>query len=161
VGPFALESFDVINKIMAASILIIGPAGRLRDGLRTILHTFPGIGEIVAADDFKSGYEQAAKNHPSIVIIDADDSLEDECVFLKQLLSRHDHARCLLIANTMRQAARARRVGADAVLLRGFSTSTLYLTLVDLNVIPESGFAGSQAKLNQQRVTAVQLAQRN
>ncbi len=145
---------------MAASVLIIGPAGRLRDGLRTILHTFPGIGEIAAADDFKSGHEQAAKNHPSIVIIDADDSLEDECVLLKQLLSGHDHAPCLLIANTIRQAARARRVGADAILLRGFSTNTLYLTLVDLDVIPEGGYAGRQAKLNQQQVTVVQLAQR-
>ena len=145
---------------MVASVLIIGPAGRLRDGLHTILRTFPGIGEIIAADDFKSGYKQAAKNHPSIVIVDADDSLEDDCVLLKQLLSRYDHARCLLIANSMRQAARGSRVGADAILLRGFSTNTLYLTLVDLAVIPESGFAGRQAKLNQQRVTAVQLAQR-
>ena len=145
---------------MIASVLIIGPAGRLRDSLRTILHTFPGIGEVFAADDFKSGYKQAAKNHPSIVIIDADNSLEDECVLLKQLLSRHDHARCLLIANTIRQAARARRVGADAILLRGFSTESLYLTLVDLAVIPEGDFAGRQARLNQQRVTAVQLAQK-
>ncbi len=145
---------------MAASVLIIGPAGRLRDGLRTILHTFPGIGEVFAADDFKSGYKQAAKNHPSIIIVDSDDSLEDECVILKQLLSRYDQARCLLIANTMRQAARARRVGADAILLRGFSTNTLYLTLVDLAVIPEGGVANMEAKLNQQRVTAVQLAQR-
>ena len=146
---------------MAASVLIIGPAGRLRDGLCTILHTFPGMGEIAVADDFKSGNEQAAKNHPSIVIVDADDSLEDEYVLLKQLLSRYDHARCLLIANTMRQGDRARQVGADAILLRGFSTNTLYLALVDLDVIPESGFAGRQAKLNQQQVTAVQLAQRN
>ena len=145
---------------MAASVLIIGPAGRLRDGLRTILHTFPGIGEIIAAEDFTSGYEQAVKIRPCIVIVDADDSLEDECVLLKQLLSRYDHARCLLIANTMRQAARARRVGADAVLLRGFSTNNLYLILVDLDVIPESDFASKQARLNKQRVTAVQLAQR-
>ena len=65
---------------MAASVHIIGPAGRLRDGLRIILQTFSGIGEVFVADDFMLGYEQVAGNRPAVVIVDADDSLEDECI---------------------------------------------------------------------------------
>ncbi len=146
---------------MAASVLIIGPAGRLRDGLRIILQTFSGIGELFVADDFMLGYEQVARNHPSVVIVDADDSLEDECILLRQMLSRYEQAHCLVIANTLRQAARAKQFGADAILLRGFSTGTLYQTLVDLNVIPESEFAGLPANLSQQRVKVVRLEQKS
>lgn len=146
---------------MAASVLIIGPVGRLRDGLRAILRSFPGISEVFSVEDFSSGFGQVAENRPSIIIVDADDSFEDDCILLKQLHSRHERILCLLIANSMQQAASAKQAGVDAVLLCGFSTSTLYQTLVDLKVIPESVFSGEPVRLNQQQETAVQLAQRH
>ncbi len=74
---------------MAISLLIIGQAGRLRDGLSTILRSFSGIEKILTADDFKSGSKLMEMHQPSVVIIDADESLLGDCIFLKKLLSQY------------------------------------------------------------------------
>ena len=130
-------------------------------GLRTILRTFPAVTDIFVANDFESGYDLAANKRPSAIIIDGNEHLENDCHQLKQLLSRFELGRCVAIANTMKQAVQAQQVGADAVLLQGFSTSTLYQTLISLSVIPETGNINEETSSSQQTATAVPLSQRN
>lgn len=145
---------------MAISLLIIGQAGRLRDGLSTILRSFSGFEKILTADDFKSGSKLMAKHQPSVVIIDADESLLGDCIFLKKLLSQYRQIRCLVIANTFDQAAQVKQLGADAVLLRGFSAGALQQVLAALAAIPDKNLAARRLDLSRQPVRAFRLSQK-
>lgn len=146
---------------MSTSVLIIGPPGRLRDGLRSILRLFSGISEITTADKFEPGYESTVREQPSVVILESSESLENDCFMLKKLLSNSGQSRCLVIVNTIQKAVQASKLGADAVLLQGFSTNTLYQTLVSLNVIPETGMADKPAASNRQKAAASPLSQKS
>jgi len=146
---------------MDALILIIGPAGRLREGLCAVLRTFAGIADLVTTDNFDSGYELAVRHQPSLVIVDVNDPLDGECIFLKRILSSNEQGRCLVIARAMDQAVQAKHAGADAILLHGFSTRTLNQTLVSLGVIHESGSSKNPTTSSRQQVTAFPLSQRN
>ncbi len=146
---------------MTASVLIIGHAGRLLDGLFTILRSLPGIGEIFTANDFEAGYVLVVRQQPSLVVVDADESFMGDCVFLKKLLSQYRQTRCLVIVNTFDQAAQAKQMGADAVLLRGFSTSALHQVLAALAVIPEKKSGTRPLDLSRQQVRAFRLSQKN
>ena len=144
---------------MTATVLIIGRAGRLRDGLCTILRTFPGITEVIPVDDFESAYDQLNFENPSAVIIDGDKRLENECLILKRMLFAYSQTRYIVIANTLQQRTMAQIMGVDAVLLRGCSTSTLYTTLVSLAIISDSGYIGETSGMNQLQITAVPTLQ--
>jgi len=145
---------------MAAKLLIIGRAGRLRDGLSTILRTFPGVTEVTAVDDFESALDQFEFGYPSAVIVDGDERLENECLLLKRMLFTYTKTRCIVIANTLQQRNTARKMGANAVLPRGFSTSDLYRTLLSLALIPNSGYIGQTPGMIQSQTTAVLNLQR-
>jgi DNA-binding NarL/FixJ family response regulator len=145
---------------MAALILIIGPEGRLREGLCIVLRTFPGIADLILTDSLDSGCELVVRHKPSLVIVDADDKLEEECQSLKRVLASYAASRCLVIAKSLAQAAKAKEAGADAILLQGFSTNTLYQTLVSLEVIPESRSTRDPAMIKKRQVLPFQPAQK-
>jgi hypothetical protein len=145
---------------MTATVLIIGRVGRLRDGLCTILRTFPGIMQVRAVDGFESAFEQLAFEFSSVVIVDGDERLENACPFLKRMFSTYSETRYIVIANTLHQRAMTQELGADAVLLRGFSTSALYGTLVSLAIIPDSGYIGGRRGMNPSQTTAVLTLQK-
>jgi DNA-binding NarL/FixJ family response regulator len=117
---------------MSSSILVIGPADHLRTGLCTILANFPRVGQIVTADKFEQGLEAALLHQPALIIVDGGAQREFSCRSLPRLLGGYGRGRCIVIANGMEQAAAARAAGADAVLLNGFSTSTLRETVESL-----------------------------
>lgn len=145
---------------MIIKVLIIGQAGRLRDGLGTVLRTFPGVADVLAVDSIDSALERLALEYPSVVIVDGDDRLENDCLLLSQMLSTHTEPRYIAITNTLRHRATAQKAGVDAVLLRGFSTTTLYNTFVSLGIIPDSGYIGVPSALNQPQTTTGPILQR-
>jgi DNA-binding NarL/FixJ family response regulator len=138
----ACSAFEHTLMSMTLSFLIIGSPGRLRDALRTFLYTLAPTTEIETADDFESGYAAAAKKQPSVVIIDGRELLDSDCRLLKQLLSRRKSSRCLIIADTLQRASRARQAGADGVILQGFTIQTLHQTLQSLIALPHDGDNG-------------------
>ena len=140
---------------MATSILIIGDKGRLRDGLSTILLAFMGIDKVDAITCLESALERITDNYPSLVIVDGFGSVEDKCGILKRLLIHHGHKPCIVIANTLEQQLQAHNARADAVLMQGFSTTTLYETLIDLSIITDRKSDQKMRVAKPRSVTAV------
>ncbi len=114
---------------MIASILILGDEGRLRDGFRAVLLASNSVNEVHTVANFNDAQELITDKHPSLIILDGSDSIEDRCRDLKNLLHTHGHRPCIVIAKTLKQRLYAQKAGADAVLLQGFSTTKLYDTL--------------------------------
>lgn len=143
------------------SFLIIGPAGRFRDALQTILLAIVDAAQIYTASDFNTGYALAVRRQPSVVIVDGGQYLDSDCQLFKLLLSRSHHSRCIVIANTMQMAVSAQQSGADAVLLQGFTLNTLRDTLFSLNVLPHTGTVDRLPASISQQPTAVPLPQKS
>ena len=119
---------------MALSVLIIGPPGRLRDALCAVLRSFPNIRAISTADNVELGTELAAQKRPSLLIFDENTPFESNRLLLGDHARHAGHYPVLVIAKARKQALQARRRGADAVLISGFSTDSLFQTLLDLDM---------------------------
>ena len=120
---------------MVATILIIGNQGRLRDGLRTILLSLHGIDEVSAVSDFETAVGLITQNFPTAIIVDSSELLNYKCAILKDFLRQNGYKPCIVIAYNHDQWLQAQKTGADAVLMQGFSTTTLQKTLIDLTVL--------------------------
>jgi len=117
---------------MSINILIIGDEGRLRDSLRTILLSFLEVDEVSAVTNIDKAQKVIAQNSISLVIIDSSDLLEDKCQALKQIFNQYGSIPCVVIANSMEQRHYSQNIGADAVLIQGFSTDQIHETLTRL-----------------------------
>ena len=117
------------NGILA---LIAARPGRLRDGLRAMLTATPHIVAIDQADEGRAALDLAAQYHPNLVLLDTSLSPSDFKTVLQKLTAETEHPRCLALVDNDRQQLEAKSCGADAVLLKGFSTEMLFSTVENL-----------------------------
>ncbi len=117
---------------MNLSVMIIGPPGRLRDGLRAVLEAVVEITWLRFAADCQTAAAYLIEKRPELVIVDGEISglndFDKVCSILKS--TRNSHS--LFIANSLSQRSMAYAKGADAVLLHGFSVCNLRDTLYAL-----------------------------
>jgi DNA-binding NarL/FixJ family response regulator len=112
-----------------ASALIIARPGRLRDGLQTVLAAMPQIETVDRADDLRSALRMAAEHQPALVLLNTDLINGQTRETLEQIRAKSSGARCIVLADDVQQQQRAKAVGADDVLLRGFSVTELFASV--------------------------------
>jgi DNA-binding NarL/FixJ family response regulator len=128
-----------------ASVLIAARPCRMRDSLRLLLKTMPGIEIVGHADDSASALRMVAEHHPALVLLDTNLPGEGVATVLQQIKASGSPSRCLVLAGSSRQQRKAREAGADAALLGGFSATELFEAiegLLDTNDHPPDAGVG-------------------
>jgi DNA-binding NarL/FixJ family response regulator len=107
------------------TVLIAAPPGRLRDALLAMVRAVPQVECPWQADDGPSTLQAIADGSPALVLLDAELADEEAWRVLGHMRARWPHIRCLILASNFQQRQIASRLGADAVLLKGFAATTL------------------------------------
>jgi DNA-binding response OmpR family regulator len=106
--------------------LIVATPGRMRDSLSWLLASGLDRVAIRTADDGRAARRLVAEQCPALVLLDTNLPGEDAWALLELICANGHQSRCLVLADSMQQQRQARNVGADASLLKGFSTVELY-----------------------------------
>ena len=122
--------------------LILAMPGRLRDGWRTLLKASPQIDRVNQADDVPSGLTMTAELRPAMVLLDADLVGDQARTVLRQIKAEWPQAQCIVMISNGEQRWLANANGVDAVLVKGFSMTTLTETIARLLPRPEPITAG-------------------
>jgi len=104
------------------AILIIAPAGRVRDSLRVLLKSTRPLIHI----DWAEEIDQLADTPSTLVLLDAslpDDQTWSALDHIRQYYPQH---RCLILAHSTEHQKRAQAAGARVVSLEGLTAASLF-----------------------------------
>jgi DNA-binding NarL/FixJ family response regulator len=119
------------------STLIAAKPDRLRDGLHLLLSTAPQVSMIEQADDPDSTLRLITERPPGLVVLDTNLDVTSVNRLLRRIKQALPTLPCLVVVANDEQQRAACSAGADAVLLKGFSSSEL-LALIEQLVDGES-----------------------
>ena len=113
----------------SATVLVAARPGRMRDSLKLLLKTIPGIEIVGQADNTSLALRMIAERRPALVLVDT--NLPDDGVLtvLRQIKARESQTRCLVLADNGQKQADVAAAGADAVLRKGFPAEELFDTV--------------------------------
>ena len=117
-----------------ASVLIAARPCRMRDSLRLLLRTMPGIEIAGCADDSVSALRMFAECHPVLALLDTNLPGEGVTSVLRQIKANGSGTHCLVLAGDAWQQRKASAAGADVTLLKGFSMAELVKAIEGLLV---------------------------
>ena len=133
--PVATPKGSEIER--SATVIIAARPGRMRDSLKLLLRTIPGIKIVGQADDSSSALRMMAEHRPALAVVDT--NLPDACTepgrsdgfltVLREIKVRKSETRCLVLADTGQKQADAAAAGADAVLRKGFPAEELFAVM--------------------------------
>lgn len=116
-------------QFTTAPILIVAPPSRLRAGLHAIVRDVTQA-ENVEQVDQAPVVLQILQQHPqTLVILDIDLPNNGAVTLLDQIKSRWPHVCCVLLVNHFKDRTCACGTAADAVLVKGFSTTAFMETI--------------------------------
>lgn len=115
-------------------ILIIAQANRFRDGLKAIVQGLDWVGSVGTVAQWTAVPDYVQYYQPAVVIFDVDDLEPVTAGEAEALKTMCRQIKCLAIIDRAHQHDIAQAMGADVILLRGFTTETLYHTLHTLVV---------------------------
>ncbi len=115
------------------SLLIVAQPGRVRDSLEVLLNSIPAMAHVRATDDIVLN-EQTVENNrlSSLIVLDVNLTGERAWFLLKQLKEKQLTSKCIVLVESRKQQYRAKALGADAVLLKGFTASEIFVTIEKL-----------------------------
>jgi DNA-binding NarL/FixJ family response regulator len=119
------------------STLIAAKPDRLRDGLHLLLSTAPQVSVIEQADDPDSTFQLITERPPGLVVLDTNLDVTSVDRLLRRIKQQSPALPCLVVVANDEQQRAACKAGADAVLLKGFSSSEL-LALIEQLIDGES-----------------------
>jgi DNA-binding NarL/FixJ family response regulator len=125
------------------SALIVALPDRLRDSLKVLLTTLPGIRFIDQVDNGASAFRLIMQDRPGLVVIDANLPDNQTWILIKLTKLKQPQSRCIVLVDTLEQQQLATKVGADAALLKGFAVSELLVTIERL-LLPHSSHHSSR-----------------
>jgi DNA-binding NarL/FixJ family response regulator len=96
-----------------------------------MLRAVPQIGCIVQADDAPAVL-RATEHSPALMLLDADLPGDEAWTVLRQIKARWPQTRCIVLVNNGQQSQIANVHGADAVLAKGFTVTTLTAAVAKL-----------------------------
>jgi DNA-binding NarL/FixJ family response regulator len=106
-------------------VMIVAQAGRLRDGLRVMLDSFPDLETVAMVEDGPAALETIRRRRPDLVILDAHSFDEGTADLIRVAKQGRNGIHCIVVAESLRQFQPLLDAGADTVLLRGFSAAEL------------------------------------
>jgi len=101
----------------------------MRDNLKLLLRTIPGIEIVGQADDSSSALRMSAEHRPALVLVDTNLPNDDVLTVLRQIKARQPQTRCLVLADNGQKQEDIAAAGADAVLRKGFPAEELFDTV--------------------------------
>jgi len=122
-----LESGDV-------DVLVVALPSRLRDGLTAVIQALSWVGRVGAVAQRTAVSDYVQRYRPALVIFDVNDLELMTQVEAKILRASCQKTKCIVIIDRAQQRSMAQVMGAEAILLRGFSTELLYSTMRTLIV---------------------------
>jgi DNA-binding response OmpR family regulator len=108
-----------------AMALIVARPDRLSDGWRALLLATPRIAGVRQAHDTASALKTVQALDPDLVLLDADAFGEMTWALLDQIKAKVLHCCCIALICSVHQRPKALAMGADAVLVKGFSAEQL------------------------------------
>lgn len=111
------------------AVMILANPGPLREGLHALMFAMPQIGSITEVSDLQAALGTTNEQFPSLVILDAELTRGDVLDAIRLIRATWSQARCIFLANDVRQQAEAESAGVDAVLLKGVSPASITETV--------------------------------
>ena len=108
-----------------SSILVLAEPSRMRDGLQALLETL-WQGPILTGSDTAIISKAITETDQAVVLLDAALANVNVCDTLHWLKTTYPKLTCVALVDHIHQEQLAKTAGADAVLLKGFSTEQLY-----------------------------------
>jgi DNA-binding NarL/FixJ family response regulator len=140
VDEISLEKWERIRTSTMKnpiSTLIAAKPDRLRDGLHLLLSTAPQVCAIEQADDPDSTFQLITERPPGLVVLDTNLDSASVSHVLRRIKEEAPTLPCLVVVANDQPPQPASNAGADAVLLKGFSSSEL-LALIEQLIDGES-----------------------
>jgi len=108
-----------------AAILIVAPAGRVRDSLRVLLKSTRPLIRI----DWAEEIDRLADIPPTLVLLDATLPNDRAWQALEHIQQHYPQHRCLILAHSSEHQKRAQAAGAQAIRLEGLTAARLFATV--------------------------------
>ena len=118
------------NPVLALIIALPSP---LLDGLLALMTTSDLINAVLVAEEASQALRMVKDHHPNLVLLDS--HLPQALMVLEQIKNKWPQTRCLALVGSVEQERTFKE--ADAVLLEGFSPSSLMATIEDLLAQPD------------------------
>lgn len=115
-------------------VLIVARPSRFQDGLKAIIQALDWVGNVRAIPQWTAVSDHIQHYQPALVIYDVHDLGTMTLVEVESLQLSYAKMKCIAIIDRAQQRELAQAVGADAILLRGFTTELLYSTMRTLIV---------------------------
>jgi DNA-binding NarL/FixJ family response regulator len=112
--------------------LLVARPGLVREGLQAVLAATGGLDVLEPANDGALAIEKLQIQQPSLVILDASLTQNEMSQTLAQIKQEWPDVRCIAVAANFQQERVLEALGADAVLLQGFSAVSLSTTIKTL-----------------------------
>jgi DNA-binding NarL/FixJ family response regulator len=128
-GDSALAWRNTMRSPFEIALVIIAPPGRQRDGLRVLVKAYAKIELVGEADDLATGAQVITERTPALVVIQSGQVGETFGGELRELKTQCPNVRFAVVVPDYRQEELARAAGADAVLLEGFTSETIFATI--------------------------------
>jgi DNA-binding NarL/FixJ family response regulator len=107
----------------------VAKPGRLRDALYTLLKATSQPEIITQVDEGPAVLKMILEYNPGLVVFDSYLPDKEVSAMLGRIKAIQSQIRCIVLVNTIEQQQAAKSAGADAVLLKGFSTKNLLDTV--------------------------------
>ena len=108
-----------------ALALIVAKPGPLRQGLRALVSSIPGIEVLGESGDSSSALETIGRSRPDLILVDANLPQGDAWRTLRQTKENWPQIRCVVLTDHGEQHGEARAANADAVLQKGIPAALL------------------------------------
>ena len=105
--------------------LVITKQGTLQNGLLALLTSIPQISAVLVAEDAASGLRMLKDHRPRLVLLDMDLPEDGAQTILVQINSQSFDIGSVALVDSVLQGQKAESLGADSVLLKGFSATKL------------------------------------
>ena len=120
---------DLVEK--PVRVLIVDDLSRSRDGLRTLLETWPKVIEVVGeAADGLEAILMVEKGQPDVVLMDARMPVLDGLEATRLIKHRWPEVRVIILTMYATHRINALDAGADAFLVKGCPADTLLKTIL-------------------------------
>jgi DNA-binding NarL/FixJ family response regulator len=106
------------------ALLVVWP-GPLREALRTLMTSIPGVEIAGEAGDTSSALRMISEHQPDLVLVDADLPGGEGWGTLKQTKKEWPQVRCIVLTDHSCQQQEAKAAHADAVLQKGMPPALL------------------------------------
>jgi len=119
------------GTVKTCTVLVIARQSRLRDGLQAVLRAAPWVDDVVCAEGQTAvtllGFPEMPM--PALTILDIEALRDATLREWPGWCTRAGQTQLIVLVGTAQQRPQADALGAEAILLKGFSTETLYQTM--------------------------------